>query len=66
MSFTRFSYWLRGDRPELGPDQRERLALETARNRIFITGAMFIKKSNVLSHQRGEQACLQTHYDAFT
>ncbi len=42
MSFTRFSYWLRGDRPELGPDQRERLALETARNRIFITGAMFI------------------------
>jgi len=42
MSLTRFSYWLRGDRPELGPDQRERLALETARNRIFITGAMFI------------------------
>ncbi|MEQ8287027.1 penicillin-binding protein 2 [Thalassospira sp.] len=42
MSFTRFTYWLRGDRPELGPDQRERLALETARNRIFITGAMFI------------------------
>ena len=42
MSFTRFSYWLRGERPELGPDQRERLALETARNRIFITGAMFI------------------------
>jgi cell division protein FtsI (penicillin-binding protein 3) len=42
MSFTRFSYWLRGDRPELGPDQRERLALETARNRIFITGAMFV------------------------
>ncbi|MFH1804258.1 MAG: penicillin-binding protein 2 [Pseudomonadota bacterium] len=41
MSFTRFSYWLRGDRPELGPDQRERHALETARNRIFITGAMF-------------------------
>jgi cell division protein FtsI (penicillin-binding protein 3) len=42
MSLTRFSYWLRGDRPELGPDQRERLALETARNRIFITGTMFI------------------------
>lgn len=42
MSFTRFSYWLRGDRPELGPEQRERLAIETARNRIFITGAMFI------------------------
>ncbi|MDP2698633.1 penicillin-binding protein 2 [Thalassospira sp.] len=41
MSFLRFSYWLRGDRPELGPDQRERHALETARNRIFITGAMF-------------------------
>ncbi|WP_417804485.1 peptidoglycan D,D-transpeptidase FtsI family protein [Thalassospira lucentensis] len=42
MSFMRFSYWLRGDRPELRPEQRERLAIETARNRIFITGAMFI------------------------
>ncbi|HBS23496.1 MAG TPA: penicillin-binding protein, partial [Thalassospira sp.] len=41
MSFHRFSYWLRGDRPELSPDQRERHAIETARNRIFITGAMF-------------------------
>lgn len=41
MNLLRFSYWLRGDRPELRPDQRERHALETARNRIFITGIMF-------------------------
>ena len=41
MSIYRFSYWLRGDRPELSPDQRERHAIETARNRIIITGAMF-------------------------
>ena len=41
MNLLRFSYWLRGDRPELGPEQREKHALGTARNRIFITGIMF-------------------------